>query len=141
MKKLYKGFFSDKEVLFVGYSSRNAAYSKELFKGFADNNIKVYPYNTKENATFDIKVYKSLAELPVMPKTAFILLNKENTAKAVKELMGKGVKRILFQNAKNVDPATVAECEKAGIETAAGCPLMIFGTGFHKFHAFFAGVK
>lgn len=141
MKKLYTGFFSDKEVLFVGYSSRNSAYSKELFKGFTNNNIKVYPYNTKENATYDIKVYKSLSELLAMPKTAFILLNKENTAKAVKELVGKGVKKILFQNAKNVDPAVVAECEKAGIETAAGCPLMIFGSGFHKFHAFFAGVK
>lgn len=141
MGKLYKDFFKDKEVLFVGYSSRNSAYSKEIFKGFTNNQFKVYPYNTKENATYDIKVYKNLAELPKMPKSVFILLNKENTTKAVKELIGKGVKRILFQSARTVDPATIAECEKVGIETAIGCPLMIYGTGMHKFHAFFAGVK
>lgn len=141
MNKLHRGFLTDKDILFVGYSSRNNGYSKELLKGFTNNQIKVYPYNKKEGAQFDIKVYKSLAELPVMPKTAFILLNKDNTTKSVKELLEKGVKKILFQNQKAVDPAVLAECEKAGVETAYGCPLMLFGTGFHKFHAFLAGVK
>ncbi len=73
MVKLSRSFFTDKDVLFVGYSSRNNAYSKEIFKAFTDNHMKVYPYNTKENATYDTKVYKSLEELPSVPKTAFIL--------------------------------------------------------------------
>jgi acyl-CoA synthetase (NDP forming) len=141
MVKVSKEFLKDGEVLFVGYSSRNSGYSKSIYQAFTNNQIKVYPYNTKENATYDIKVYKKLAELPIMPKNAFILLNKENTAKAVKELIGKGVKRILFHNAKNVDAATLAACEKAGIETAAGCPMMVYGTGLHKLHGFLAGVK
>lgn len=138
MAKLYKGFFKDSEILFVGYSSRNAAYSKDIYQAFTNNQMKVYPYNTKENASYDIKVYKSLAELPVMPKSAFVLLNKKNAASEVKELINKGVKRILFRSA---DPATIAECEKAGVETAIGCPMMIYGTGLHKFHALLAGVK
>ncbi len=141
MEKLNKGFFTDEDILFVGYSSRNSAYSKELFKGFTNNQIKVYPLNKKENATYDTKVYKSVSELPVIPKTAFILLNKENTSQSVKELMNKGIKKILFFSQKAVDEETRMECEKAGIETAYGCPLMIFGKGFHKVHAFFAGVK
>jgi len=141
MVKISKDFFKDGEVLFVGYSSRNNGYSKSIYQAFTNNQMKVYPYNTKENASFDIKVYKNLAELPTIPKNAFILLNKENTAKAVKVLIGNGVKRILFHNAKNVDAATLEECEKAGIETAAGCPMMVYGTGIHKFHAFLAGVK
>jgi acyl-CoA synthetase (NDP forming) len=140
MVKLYKDFFKDDNVLFVGYSSRNSAYSKSIYKAFTDNRIKVYPYNTKENATYDVKVYKSLSELPVMPKSAFVLLSNENSAKAAKELIGKGVKKILFRS-KQVDPAVVAECEKAGIETAYGCPMMIYGTGLHKFHALLSGVK
>ncbi|HWT26667.1 MAG TPA: CoA-binding protein, partial [Mobilitalea sp.] len=111
MVKLNKDFFKDGEVLFVGYSSRNSAYSKGVYQAFANHNIKVYPYNTKENATYDVKVYKSLSELPKMPKAAFILLNKENTAKAVKQLLGKGVNRILFYSAKNVEPAILKECE------------------------------
>jgi predicted CoA-binding protein len=140
MVKLYKGFFKDNDVLFVGYSSRNSGYSKEIYKAFTDNRIKVYPVNTKENASYDVKVYKNLSELPVIPKSAFILLNNDNAAKAAKELLGKGVKRILFRS-KSVDPAIIAECEKAGIETAYGCPMMVYGTGLHKFHAFIAGVK
>ncbi len=141
MNKVSKDFLKDGKVLFVGYSSRNSGYSKSIYQAFVNNQMKVYPYNTKENASYDVKVYNKLAELPVMPKDAFILLNKENTTKAVKELIGKGVKRILFHSAKSVDPATLAECEKAGIETAAGCPMMVYGTGFHKFHGLLAGVK
>ena len=141
MVKVSKDFFKDGEVLFVGYSSRNNGYSKSIYQAFTNNQMKVYPYNTKENASFDIKVYKKLADLPTVPKNAFILLNKENTAKAVNELIGKGIKRILFHSAKNVDAATLEKCEKAGIETAAGCPMMVYGTGIHKLHAFFAGVK
>lgn len=141
MVKLYKGFFTDKSVLFVGYSSKNIGYSKEVFKAFTNNKIKVYPYNKKENATYDTKVYKSLEELPVIPKTAYVLLGKENAPVAVKELLGKGVKKILFYSQKAVDADTLAACDKAGVETAYGCPIMIFGTGFHKFHALLAGVK
>ena len=141
MVKLNHEFFTDDSILFVGYSSRNIGYSKGLVQAFTNNKIKVYPYNKKENATFDIKVYKKLEELPVMPKTVFILLNKDNTTKVVKELLGKGVKKILFYSKNAVEPTTLEECEKAGIETAYGCPMMIYGTGLHKFHAFLAGVK
>jgi acyl-CoA synthetase (NDP forming) len=141
MVKLNKSFFNEKDVLFVGYSSRNSAYSKEIFKSFTNNQMKVYPLNTKADASYDVKVYKSLEELPVVPKNAFVLLNKENAAKAVPALIKKGVKKILFRSLQMVDQATLAECEKAGVETAYGCPMMIYGTGFHKIHAFFAGVK
>lgn len=141
MVKLSRNFFTDKDVLFVGYSSRNAAYSKEIFKALTDNRIKVYPYNKKENATYDTKVYKKLEELPAVPKTAFLLLNKDNTTKAVQELLPKGVKKILFRSKNQVDPAILEECEKAGVETAYGCPMMVYGTGMHKLHAMFAGVK
>ncbi len=138
MAKLYKNFFKDKEILFVGYSSRDSAYSKEIYQAFVNNQMKVYPYNKKENATYDVKVYRNLEELPVMPKTAFVLLNKSNAAKAVKELIDKGVQRILFRVA---DPETLAVCANAGVEATVGCPLMVYGKGLHKFHAFFAGVK
>jgi acyl-CoA synthetase (NDP forming) len=138
MSKLYKDFFKDQDILFVGYSSRNNAYSKEIYQAFVNNQKKVYPYNNKEKAEYDVKVYQKLEELPVMPKSAFVLLNKNNAAKAGKELIAKGVQRILFRQA---DPEILAECAKAGVETAVGCPLMIYGTGIHKFHAFFAGVK
>ena len=138
MAKLYKDFFKDKEILFVGYSSRDNAYSKEIYKAFVNNQIKVFPYNKREDAKYDIKVYHKLEELPVIPKTAFVLLNKSNTENAAKELINKGVQRILFRVA---NPETLAVCANAGVEATVGCPLMIYGTGMHKFHAFFAGVR
>jgi predicted CoA-binding protein len=141
MIKFSKNFFNDSEVLFVGYSSRNKAYSNSIYQAFIDNRIKVYPYNTKENAAYDIKVYRKLEELPAVPKTAFILLNKANTTKAVKQLIENGVTKILFYGKSTVDPATLAECDKEGITTSIGCPMMVYGSGMHKFHAFFAGVK
>lgn len=141
MNKVTREFFNGKDILFVGYSSRNKAYSKSIYQAFTENNIKVYPFNTKAGADFDVKVYKSLNELPVVPKTAFILLNKENTTKAVKMLSDKGINRILFYSAKAVEPAVLEECSKQGIETATGCPMMIFGKGLHKFHALLAGVR
>ena len=138
MAKLYKDFFKDKEILFVGYSSRDNAYSKEIYKAFVNNQIKVFPYNKREDAKYDIKVYHNLEELPVIPKTAFVLLNKSNTENAARELINKGVQRILFRVA---NPETLAVCANAGVEATVGCPLMIYGTGMHKFHAFFAGVR
>ncbi len=138
MAKLYKDFFKDKDILFVGYSSRDNAYSKEVYKAFINNQMRVYPYNKKENATYDVKVYKKLEELPVIPKSAFVLLNKSNAAKAVKELIDKGVQRILFRVA---DSETLGICANAGVEATVGCPLMLYGKGLHKFHAFVAGVR
>ena len=137
MAKLYKNFFKDKDILFVGYSSRNSAYSREIYRAFVNNQMKVYPYN-KKDASYDVKVYHSLEELPNMPKSAFVLLNKSNAAKVVKELIDKGVQRILFRVA---DQDTLAECEQAGIEAIVGWPMMIYGNGLHRVHAFFAGVK
>lgn len=141
MVQFSKEFFTDSEVLFVGYSSRNKAYSNSVFQAFTDQNISVYPYNTKDSADFDIKVYRKLDELPVIPKAAFILLNKTNTTRAARQLIENGVSRILFYSKNTVEPAVLEECDKAGVVSAIGCPLMIYGTGIHKLHAFFSSVK
>lgn len=52
-----------------------------------------------------------------------------------------GIKRVLFHSRKDVDPDQLEACAKAGMETAVACPLMLLGKGFHKFHAFLAGVR
>lgn len=141
MVKFSKSFFKGNEVIFVGYSSRNKGYSSAILNGFHEHKIKVYPYNVKEQGNYDTKVYHKLEDIPDTAKEAYILVNKNNTPEAVKQLISKGVKRILFYSKNAVEEGVLAECEKAGIETAAGCPLMIYGSGFHKFHAFLAGVK
>ena len=141
MTTLNKAFFEDKEVLFMGYSSRRKAFSDSIYKAFTDAGIKVFPFNQKQNAKYDVKVYRDISELQKVPTTAYILLNNENAKKAVKQIKGSGVKRILFQPGKIADKEILDECAEAGIETAVGCPMMLFGSGLHRLHGFFAGVK
>lgn len=141
MIKLNKDFFQDNEVLFVGYSKKNLLFCNQAYQAFVKKGIKVYPLNNRSDATFDIKVFHSLVELPKVPSTAYIVLNKNNTQKVYQQLAAKGVTRILFQSKNNVTPEVLADCAKRGIETIVACPLMVFGSGIHKIHAFFAGVR
>ncbi len=141
MSKIEKEFFVGNEVLFIGYSGKNQGFSKSIYQAFMDNGIKVYPVNTKPGGSYDVKVYNSLEELPRIPETAFVLLNRDRALNAVKELAAKGIKRIQFQNRRSADAMVLSECSKLGIETSVACPLMKFGSGFHKFHGFLAGVR
>lgn len=141
MKKLCKDFFDSKELLFIGYSHRNEKFCKQVFQALVNSGIKVYPMNNKSSSGFDVKVYKDFSELPKVPKCAYLLINKENTRKIINQLKEHGVERVLFQNNKVFDSAILEECSAKGIETAVACPMMLFGSGFHKIHAFFAGIR
>ncbi len=141
MTRVNQSFFDGQEVLFVGFSEKQKMFCEMVYKAFSDNGIKVYPVNQRKDASFDRKVYTELAELQAVPKTAYVLLNKENTKRAVPELAQNGVKKILFQSKANVDPETLSKCQQLGMEAIVACPMMIFGKGLHKIHAFFAGVK
>lgn len=141
MKNLNKEFFTEKEVIFMGYSSRVPQLSNMIYKAFSDAGIKVYPVNPKKDGKYDVKVYNDISELPKIPKTAYILLNNENAKKAVEQLKGRGVGKIMFHRGKTADQQLLDDCAAAGIETAVACPMMLFGSGLHKLHAFFAGVK
>jgi acyl-CoA synthetase (NDP forming) len=141
MEKINKNFFKDNEILFVGYSSKNKAFCNGIMNAFVKNGMKVYPMNTKTKDGFDVKVYQDFAELPKVPDTAYVLLKSDNVRNVIKPLAENGVKRILFQNEKIADKAVLEQCSQLGIETAAGCPMMLFGSGLHRVHGFFAGVK
>ncbi len=141
MGKLRNEFFTDKEIIFMGYSSRNPQFSGSIYKAMTNAGYKVYPVNPKLDGKYDIKVYNSLSELPKIPTTAYVLTSNKNAGEAVKQLKNSGVKKILFHIGKTADKALIDECAAAGIETAVACPMMIFGSGLHKLHAFFAGVK
>lgn len=141
MAKLSKDFFTDNEVLFMGYSRKQKGnFSKMIYKTFVNNGIKVYPMNPKADGSFDIKVYSSFRELPTVPKCAYVLLSRNNAKDVVKSLAENGVKRIMFQNSKVADSDILNECKKLGIEAVVACPNMILGSGLHKLHGFFAGV-
>ena len=141
MTKFSKDFFNDKEVLFVGFSSKNKPFCMSIYKAMTNNGIKVYPMNNKSNSNFDIKVYKDFNELPKVPQSAFVLLNKNNAKKVIGQLKDKGIKKILFQSKMTADSEILNQCQQMGMETAIGCPLMLYGSGLHKLHGFFGGVK
>lgn len=141
MIKLNQTFFTDNEVLFVGYSQKNQFFCNQVYKAFLDKGIKVYPLNNRKDASFDMKIYRDLDELPKVPQCAYILLNKGNTEEVYQQLAAKGVKRMLFQSKRSVTPEILEKCKEMGIETIVACPMMVFGSGIHKLHGFFAGVR
>lgn len=141
MEKINKAFFKGNEILFVGYSNKNKAFCSTIMNAFVKNGFKVYPMNTRTKDGFDVKVYQNFAELPKVPDTAFVLLKSDNARNIIKPLKENGIKRILFQNGKVADEAILEQCRQMGIETAVGCPMMLFGSGLHRIHGFFNGVK
>ena len=141
MSTLTKEFLNEKEVLFVGYSLKNNAFSKSIYQAFTNRGTKVYPLNTNSTGNSDVKVYKGFEELPKVPSFAYVLLNKNNATLAIEKLAKNGVNKVLFQNKKVADEEIMSKCRQLGINVAVGCPMMILGTGLHKLHAFFAGVK
>jgi hypothetical protein len=140
MAKLTKDYFSDDEVLILGFPLKDDRSMKMILAAFKNNNIKVYAMNANGTGDFDIKIYKSFTELPKKPKCAYIYLDKNEIAPWVSQMVSNGVTRVLFHSKRDVMPADVEACKKAGLETAIGCPMMLLGGGFHKFHKFLAGV-
>lgn len=141
MRNLKNEFFTEKDILFIGYSSRAPQFSNMIYKAFTDAGIKVYPINPKSSSNYTIKVYHDISELPKVPSTAYILLNNNNAKSVVKQLKDCGVKKILFHRGRTADQSLLDECKQAGIETAVACPMMMFGSGIHRLHGLLAGVK
>lgn len=140
MAKLTKDFFSDNEVLILGYPLSDDPSMKMILPAFLQSNIKVYAMNSNATGDLDIKIYKSFSELPKVPKCAYIYLEKNEITPWIPQMAANGVKRVLFHSKKDVETADVEACKKAGLETAIACPMMLLGKGFHKFHKFLAGV-
>ncbi|QHQ61542.1 hypothetical protein Ana3638_12775 [Anaerocolumna sedimenticola] len=140
MTKLTKDFFSDNEVLILGYPLKDDPSMKMIMTAFRQNDINVYPFNPKASGDLGLKIYKSFSELPKVPKCAYIYLEKNEITPWIPKMKENGVERVLFHSKKDVEPADVDECKKAGLETAIACPMMLLSNGIHKFHKFLAGV-
>ncbi len=88
-----------------------------------------------------MKVYNDIDEISKVPSNAYVLLNNRDAKGIVGTLKEKGIRKILFQSGRTADDSILEECAAAGIEAAVGCPMMVYGKGMHKLHAFFAGVR
>lgn len=143
MTKITKDFFNLQEILFIGYSGKpkNKAFCDGIYQALTKRGIKVYPLNPNPNATFNIKVYRNFKELPKVPSVAYVYTGKDNTRKLIKQLKEQGIRKVLFQNERTFDQEILNECQQLGIEAVVGCPMLVLGSGFHKIHAFFSGVK
>ena len=132
-------FFVADEVLFIGYSKRNAAFSAEIRTAFESRGMKVYPVNPNPG-DYDVEVYPSVARAPGNPELAVVMINKARQADLLEALAAKGVKRVLFGSRIAADAATLESCAALGLDYAVACPLQALGTGFHRFHGWISGV-
>ncbi|SHI02434.1 CoA binding domain-containing protein [Sporobacter termitidis DSM 10068] len=140
MAKLTKDFFTDGEVLILGYPLKDDPSMKMILQAFQRGSIAVYAMNPNAEGDREVKIYKSFAELPKVPRCAYIYLEKEEITPWISQMKENGVQRVLFHSKKDVEPSDVDACRKTGLETAIACPLMLLGGGIHKFHKLLAGV-
>ncbi|MFP4363192.1 MAG: CoA-binding protein [Spirochaetia bacterium] len=138
MAVISKDFFTDNELVMMGYSRNPESFSRMVYKDLTDAGLRIFPVNPNTDSGFDVPVYTDITKISKLPKAGYILLSGENAQKAFKELMDAGVKRILFQEKTAVTPDIRKSADEAGIEIQSGCPLLAYGKGFHKLHAFFA---
>lgn len=136
-----RDFISDDKILFMGYSSKKDSFSRMLYKEFTKKGITVFPVNPNKEGSYDIEVFHNVSDLNEVPETAYVLMRKEFASKAVQDLKGSGVKRVLFQSKRLVAPEVLEECREAGMEPAVACPMMLIGGGLHKIHRFFASLS
>lgn len=141
MSKLSKDFFINHEVLIVGYPIKTDPSMPMLLQAFLNNGIKVFAQNSAATDDADMKIYTSLADLPRIPKSAYIYLDKKDIDPWIGQLASAGITRVLFHSKNDVDASQLEACKKAGLETAVACPMMIFGKGIHWFHGKLAGVR
>jgi predicted CoA-binding protein len=139
-RRLTRAFFVASEVLFVGYSRKHEAFCKAVYDAFEKSGARVYPVNPN-GGSGAVAVFDSLDKVPARPEFAYVLTNKETTAKLVDDLAARGVRRVLFNSTMSVDKATLARCAELGLKAEVACPMMALGGGFHKFHGFLAGVR
>ncbi|MCL1791674.1 MAG: CoA-binding protein [Peptococcaceae bacterium] len=140
MEKINKDFFGG-EVLICGCSDIDRVYYKNLYKAFTDNGVKVFAMPTAPESSLGFETFKSFDELPKVPSSAYVLSHKKNTPGLIEELDNLGVKKIVFYGKVCADQEALDLCDKKGIQTRMGCPMMLFGGGVHRLHAFLAGVK
>jgi hypothetical protein len=141
MQNLGKDFFIGNEVLIVGYPLKPDPDMQMIMKAFLDNNIRVTAMNEDARDDAGIKLFRNFGELPGVPKTAYIYLDKKDIGPYIGQLADADVKRVLFHSKRDVDPDQLESCKKAGLEIGVACPMMLLGKGLHRFHAWLAGVR
>ena len=139
-KTIKRSFFEADEVLFVGYSKRHESFCEAIAEAYRKRGAAVYPVNPKPEA-FSAKVWPRIEDVEGKPTFAYVLTNKKHNAAVVEALAARGVQRVLFQSSVSADKAILDRCAELGMEAALGCPMMVLGGGFHRFHGFLAGVR
>lgn len=141
MTRFSHNFFKSNEILFVGIEDKYRIFVSMVYQALTNKGYQLIAMSTKPCEGFGMKIYRDLAELPVVPKTAYLITDLEDTYKLIDPLKAKGVTQILFHSKNVADSAVLAKCDSLGIETSVACPLLVFGGGIHRFHGFLASYK
>jgi predicted CoA-binding protein len=139
-RKVSKDFFQPGPLAFIGWSSKQLAYCESIKTALEARGFSLFPVNTNPASGFGPKVNRDLAAVPADVVQAFILPTGDSALASVEELAGLGFRRILVRNRK-LSAAALAKAAELGVEVATGCPLMVYGTGLHRFHGLLSGSR
>lgn len=140
MEKLNKGFIG-KSLLVCGSTPKDKTHINILKKDFSKAGIDLFFMSPTPKTDFGFETYDSLADLPKVPDCAYILSDKDQTTEILRQVIGLGIKKILFYGPICYSEENERECQVNNIEARKGCPLIFCDVLPCRIHAFFGGYK
>jgi uncharacterized protein len=138
-RALIDDFLSGESYAIAGVSRSSNKFGNALLKEMLEKGMKVYPVNPHAENILNVKCYPSLSSLPGPVWGLVTVLRPEQTASAVRDAAGIGIKRIWMQQGSESSDA-INYCNDRGIKVIHGhCILMFLEPlkSFHKIHRFF----
>ncbi|MCX7996218.1 MAG: CoA-binding protein [Patescibacteria group bacterium] len=108
----------------VGVSQDSKKYGHRIFRDMVYAGWKVYGVNPKGGKVEGHKLYPSIAELPVIPDTAVLVIPPQAAKELLPEIVQKGIRHVWFQpGAESEDGIT--EAERLGLHVTHSACIMI----------------
>lgn len=111
---------TDKKIVVFGASANEAKYGHKIFATLLEHGFAVYGINPKGGNACGQVLFQKLADLPVTPEVAVMVIPPAGLADAVEQCIAAGVTEIWFQPGAR-DEAAFKKAADAGIKAVNGC--------------------
>ncbi len=112
--------YENKTIAVFGVSSDPSKYGYKIFKTLLAKGFRVFGINPKGGSVAEQPVYANLADVPVKPEVAVMVIPPAALTAAVKQCVEAGVKEIWFQPGAQ-SQAAYEQAVQAGIDAVESC--------------------
>lgn len=115
-----------KSIAIIGASANREKFGNKAVRAFQQRGWTVYPVNPKEATIEGLAVVRSVADLPAGVDEASVYLPPGAVPALLRELAGKGIRRVWLNPGTESDPA-LALAEELGLEAMVACSIVGVG--------------